>query len=184
MSKTTYISMLRGINLGSHNRIQMESLRTSLSALGFEQVRTYIQSGNAVFCSADRSTSKLSEKIERQILKDFNLTVPVISLTAEEMKRTIQKNPFLKQAGIDASRLHVTFLSDDPVPSAIQKLDSLAAGVDQFCCSAKAIYLHCPGGYGETKLSNGVFEKLLSVRATTRNWKTVNNLYQMATELE
>jgi uncharacterized protein (DUF1697 family) len=184
MSTTTYISLLRGINLGSHNRIKMESLRTSLSALGFEQVRTYIQRGNAVFCCGALPTSKLSEKIERQILNDFNLTVPVISLTAEEMNRTIRNNPFLQQAGIDISRLHVSFLSDNPVRSAIKKLDALAAGLDQFCCSAKVVYLHCPGGYGETRLSNGALGKLLSVRATTRNWKTVNNLYQMATELD
>lgn len=181
---TTYISMLRGINLGSHNRIKMESLRTSLATLGFERVRTYVQSGNAVFCCADVPTSKLSEKIERQILKDLGLTVPVISRTADEMKRTIHKNPFLKQDGIDSSKLHVTFLSEDPAQSAIKKLDTLADGADQFHCSAKAIYLYCPGGYGETKLSNHAFERLLSVRATTRNWKSVNNLYQMAADID
>ncbi len=181
---TTYISMLRGINLGPHNRIKMEFLRTSLATIGLDQIRTYVQSGNAVFSCADVPTAKLSEKIERQILKDFGLTVSVISLTADEMKSTIQKNPFVKQSGIDCSKMHVTFLAENPAPSAIKKLEALVAGADQFRYSARAVYLYCPGGYGETKLSNNAFEKLLLVRATTRNWKSVNNLYQMAADID
>jgi uncharacterized protein (DUF1697 family) len=180
----TFISMLRGVNLVSHNRMKMEALRTSLGALGFEQVQTYIQSGNVVFRSQESSAAKLCEKIEKQIFSDFGFTVPVILLTAKEMGVVIKNNPFLTQTGIDSSRLHITFLSQTPAASAVQTLAKLPAGADHFHHSRKAVYLYCPGGYGETKLSNNAFEKLLSVRATTRNWKTVNNLYQMATELE
>jgi uncharacterized protein (DUF1697 family) len=180
----TFISMLRGVNLASHNRMKMEALRTSLGALGLDQVRTYIQSGNAVFRSPESSAAKLCEKMEKQILSDFGFPVPVILLTAKEMGVVIKNNPFAAQAGIDSTRLHITFLSQAPAPSAVETLAKLAAGADQFYHSRKAVYLYCPGGYGETKLSNTAFEKLLSVRATTRNWKTVNALYQMAVELE
>jgi len=100
------------------------------------------------------------------------------------MGEIIQNNPFVTQAGVDSTKLHVTFLSQAPASSAVQTLGKLPAGGDQFRHSRKAIYLYCPGGYGETKLSNNAFEKLLSVRATTRNWKTVNTLYQMAAGLE
>ncbi len=176
--------MLRGVNLVTHNRMKMESLRTSLGALGLEQVQTYIQSGNVVFRCKESSAAKLCEKIEKRILADFGFTVPVISLTAKEMGEIIQNNPFVAQAGVDITKLHVTFLAHAPVSSALQTLGKLPVGTDQFRHSSKAIYLYCPGGYGETKLSNNAFEKLLSVRATTRNWKTVNTLYQMANELE
>ncbi len=180
----TFISMLRGVNLVTHNRMKMESLRTSLGALGLGQVQTYIQSGNVVFRCKESSAAKLCEKIEKRILADFGFTVPVISLTAKKMGEIIKNNPFVAQAGIDSTKLHVTFLSQAPAAAAVQTLGKLPSGADQFHHSRKVVYLYCPGGYGETKLSNNAFEKLLSVRATTRNWKTVNTLYQMATELE
>jgi uncharacterized protein (DUF1697 family) len=180
----TFISMLRGVNLASHNRMKMEALRTSLGALGFEHVQTYIQSGNVVFRSPESSAGKLCEKIENKILADFGFTTPAILLTAKEMGVVIKNNPFVTQAGIDSSRLHITFLSQTPAQSALQTLAKLPRGADQFRHAHKAVYLYCPGGYGETRLSNNTFEKLLSVRATTRNWKTVNALYQMAAGLK
>jgi uncharacterized protein (DUF1697 family) len=178
----TYISLLRGINVASHNRMKMEPLRSCLESLGFKQVRTYLQSGNLVFSGSTLPTQKLSENIEQQIHRDFGLSVPVISLTADELANVVENNPLLKQKGIDTSKLHVTFLAGSPQPQSLKRLDSLPAGTDQFRCSGRIIYLSCPGGYGETKLSNVALEKCLLVRATTRNWMTVNNLYQMASE--
>jgi uncharacterized protein (DUF1697 family) len=175
-----YISMLRGINVGPHNKIKMDRLRESFEALGFEQVKTYVQSGNVVFKTAKRSTSDLSKKIEERVLKDFGYSVPVISKTAEEMGKTIQNNPFLTMKGIDASKLHVTFLSQVPGQPALKKLDALVAGSDEFHYWGNEIYLYCPNGYGRTKLSNNALERVLGVRATTRNWRTVNNLYQIS----
>jgi uncharacterized protein (DUF1697 family) len=177
-----YISLLRGVNIGAHNRMKMEPLRTCLEGLGYERVRTYLQSGNAVFNCRKLSTAELSHKIEQQICAVFNLSVSVISLTAEEIAGAIRNNPFLAQRGIDTTKLLITFLSESPAPSAVKTLDSLSGGNDQFRSSGKVIYLFCPNGYGETKLSNSAFEKRLSVRATTRNWKTANSLYQMAAQ--
>lgn len=177
-----YISMLRGVNVGSHNRIKMERFRESCKALGFERIQTYIQSGNAVFRAERQSPLAVSQRIEERILADFGLSVPVLTRTSADMNKTIQGNPFLNKRGIDLTKLHVTFLSHVPAKAGLEKMAAVAPGPDAFHHCGEAIYLHCPNGYGETKLSNTFFEKTLSVSATTRNWKTVNKLYEMALE--
>jgi len=179
---TTYISMLRGINVGGHNKAPMNRLRAMFEALGCEQVRTYIQSGNVVFKTAKSAPSFLSRKIEERILMDFGFSVSVISRTSAELGKAIHNNPFLREKGIDPLQLHVTFLSQAPVRTALRKLDTLATDPDRFRCSRREIYLHCPDGYGRTRLSNNALEMALSVTATTRNWRTVNKLYEMAME--
>jgi uncharacterized protein (DUF1697 family) len=113
------------------------------------------------------------------LLRHFNMSVPVIVRTAEEVGDVLRNNPFLKERGIDVSRLHVTFLSLTPQKTDVKRLDAIAAGPDRFHCRGQEIYLHCPNGFGGTKLSIAAFEKVLSVGATTRNWNTVNKLYEM-----
>jgi len=177
----TYIALLRGVNVGAHNRMKMDQLRQSLEGLGFVEVRTYIQSGNVVFKNARHSPSDLSQRIEQRIFRDFGLSVPVISRTAEELGKAIQNNPFLRERGIDLSKLHVTFLSEAPAQSSLKKLDTLAAGRDQFRYCGKEIYLYCPDGLARTKLFGNASDRALAVSATTtRNWKTVNTLYAMS----
>ena len=96
------------------------------------------------------------------------------------MKKIVGDNPFVKEEGIDRSKLHVTFLSAFPNKAALGKLDALNAQPDQFHINGREVYLYCPNGYGRTKLSNAIFERLLSVEATTRNWKTVNSLVELS----
>jgi uncharacterized protein (DUF1697 family) len=177
-----YISMLRGVNVGPHNRMKMDQLRTSFEALGFEQVRTYGQSGNAIFRTSKKSLLGLSKRIEERILADFGFAVPVITKTREDVGCTINANPFLTERGTDLSKLHVTFLSQAPLEAALKKLTAVDAGLDKFHHAGGAIYLHCSKGYSDTKLSNNFIEKTLGISATTRNWKTVNTLYEMASE--
>jgi len=179
---STYISMLRGINVGGHNQIKMTALRELFEALGFEQVRTYIQSGNVVFKAGKSSALQVSRKVEERIAKAFGFRVSVVTRTSAEMGSVIENNPFLKTKGIDPTRLHVTFLSEAPEPAALSKLEALAAAPDQFRGSGREIYLHCPNGYGNTKLSNNTLEQVLAVSATTRNWNTVNKLYEVSLE--
>src|SRR5258708_17917811 len=107
----TYISMLRGINVGGHKRIKMDQLRKSFEALGFEQVKTYIQSGNVVFSGGKLSSAVVSTKIEGKIFGDFCFLVSVISMTQDELERTMQQNPFVKCCGIDQTKIHVYFLT-------------------------------------------------------------------------
>ncbi len=175
-----YISMLRGINVAGHKQVKMAALQVAFESLGFSQVRTHIQSGNVVFKAAKSAPPDLSRKIEGKILDEFGFDVPVITRTSEEMGEVIRGNPFLKEKGIDLSKLHVTFLSGVPAPAALKALASLAAKPDQFRACGREIYLYCPNGYGNTKLSNNALEKVLSLSATTRNWNTVNKLYAMS----
>jgi uncharacterized protein (DUF1697 family) len=160
----------------------MDQLRQSFETLGFGQVRTYIQSGNLIFKGRKQSPLSLARRIEERILADFGFSVPVITKSSLEMSKTIQSNSFLKERGIDPSKLHVTFLSQTPGTAALKKLAAVTASREEFRYAGEAVYLHCPNGYGETKLSNSFFERILSVRATTRNWRTVNKLHEMSLE--
>jgi uncharacterized protein (DUF1697 family) len=171
--------MLRGINVGAHKRIKMDKLRQSFEALRFEQVKTFIQSGNVVFKTGKLSTTTLSKRIEERILDDFGFAVSVITRTVDEMIGTIANNPFVKDRSIDQEKLHVMFLSAVPTPAALKTLDALTAAPDQFRCLGKDIYLYLPNGTVESKLMKSPLGRVLSVATTTRNWKTVNSLHQM-----
>lgn len=151
-------------------------------ALGLENVKTYVQSGNVVFKAPKNFPETLSEQVQEKILRDFGFSVSVVVRSSEELGDTIKRNPFLSEKGIDASKLHVSFLSQTPEKSALQALEALPQKPDEFRARGKAIYLYCPNGYGRTKLSNNTLERALSVRATTRNWRTVNRLYEMSLE--
>jgi uncharacterized protein (DUF1697 family) len=175
-----FIAMLRGINVSGHNTIKMENLRAALAALGFGEVKTYIQSGNIVFQTANASPAVLAEKIAKKIQADFGLSVPVIVRSSEELGEVLKHNPLLRRTGVDETKMHVTFLSGLAPKNAEEILKSLAGESEQFAVCGREIYLHCPDGYGETKLSSSAIEKKLSVQATTRNWKTVNVLHALA----
>jgi uncharacterized protein (DUF1697 family) len=174
-----YIAMLRGINVSGQKLIKMEQLRASFEALGFSDVKTYVQSGNVLFKTAKISETNLTAKIAKKILSDFGHSVSVLVRTPAELGE-ILKSPFAKKAGIDVGRLYVTFLSQPAPKSADDALKLLAAKTEQFFVSGREIHLHCPDGYGNTKFSNNAIEKKLSAQATTRNWRTVNALFEMA----
>jgi uncharacterized protein (DUF1697 family) len=179
MSKAAFISLLRGINVGGQKPVKMDRLRQSFEEIGFERVRTYIQSGNVVFEAPKGDPARISKIIEGQMLGEFGFEIPVVTIRAQELESAIKNNPFLKDKRIDAARLYVTFLSQPPSASALKALSALDGGPDRLHHAAKAVYLYCPNGYGKTKLSNNAIEKALSVKATTRNWQTVNTLYAM-----
>jgi uncharacterized protein (DUF1697 family) len=176
---TTYIAILRGINVSGHRIIRMEALRASLAALGFKNIRTYVQSGNVVF-ETDGPASGLAAKIEKRIVSDFGFDITVLTKTAKELADIVKRNPLLKDKAIDPTKLHVTFLSDDPPKNAPDLLKPLVTGGEQFRILGRAVYLYCPNGYGNTRLSNPAIEKKLSCGATTRNWNTTKTLLEMA----
>lgn len=176
---TTFIAMLRGINVSGHRIIKMEALRASLAGLGFKHIQTYVQSGNVIF-EADEPVAGLAGKISQKILDDFSFDVPVLVKTDKELAEIIDRNPFVKDKAMDAEKLHVTFLSDDPPKNAVELLQPLAAGEEQARIAGRAVYLYCPNGYGNTKLTNTAIEKKLACGATTRNWKTTRKLLEMA----
>jgi uncharacterized protein (DUF1697 family) len=179
---TIYVAMLRGVNVGG-NSLKMDWLREACEGIGLQNVRTYVQSGNIVFASR-LSGEKLAKSLKMTIDAQTRLPVTVVVRSASEMAKIIAGNPFPKQKGIDLTKLHVTFLAKPPSKPALEKLDALAGTRDEYRLAGREIYLHCPINYGETKLSNTAIEKVLSVGATTRNWKTVTVLHEMAAAAE
>lgn len=180
----TYISILRGINVGAHKKIQMTDLKVLYGDLKFKNVTTYIQSGNVIFKANKQSDEVLAHKIEKAIYERYGFEVPVIIRSAEEMKNIIAVNPFLKEPNINEEKLHVTFLTETPDKAKIESIKDLDYSPDRFIIIDKKIFLYCPNGYGITKLSNNFFENKLKVSATTRNWKTVNKLVEIAEEVK
>jgi uncharacterized protein (DUF1697 family) len=175
---TTYVAILRGINVSGHKIIRMERLRAVIGELGFAQVKTYVQSGNVIF-ETDKPSAGLAVKIERKIFEEFGFDVPVLTKSSKELKDIIKRNLLAKDPAIDQAKLHVTFLSDDPPRNALELLQPLAEGAEQVHLAGRAVYLYCPNGYGNTRLTNTAIEKKLSCRATTRNWATTNKLLEM-----
>jgi uncharacterized protein (DUF1697 family) len=177
---TVYVAMVRGVNVGG-NPLRMDWLREACEHIGLQNVRTYAQSGNIIFSSRSNAL-KLAETLKTTIDAQTRLPVAVVIRSTSEMANIVAGNPFLKHKGLDITKLHVTFLAKAPSKPALDKLDALAGTRDQYRLVRQEIYLHCPINYGQTKLSNTAIEKVLSVGATTRNWKTVTTLCAMATE--
>jgi uncharacterized protein (DUF1697 family) len=179
-----YIALLRGINVGAHKRMKMDKLRASCEALGFKNVRTYIQSGNVVFQASEASSEAVGKKLEAEILKTFGFSSDVIARTAKEIKQIIESNPLLKEAGVIAEKLHVVFLADAPMPDAKKKLEALTLPPDKVRHSGKEIYFYFPNGVSGSSIWKHSLDRILGTSGTMRNWKTVNTIYQMAAECE
>jgi uncharacterized protein (DUF1697 family) len=175
-----YVAMLRGINVGPHNRIKMPALADLFSELGHTDVVTYIQSGNVVFKSRSKSAATLARNIEKRIASDLGCEVAVLLRSQEELGRAVKANPFLKQKKADPKHLHVTFLAGEPDAALVRAAKEFDVGHDEFVVRGRDVYLHCPTGYGNTKINNGYFEKKLKTLATTRNWNSVTKLLELA----
>ena len=176
---TTYAALLRGINVGGHAKVGMDDLRRLFMALGHEAVRTYIQSGNVVFSSSVDEPSRLVDEIEQRIASDLGVIVTVLLRTGGELAQVVADNPFLDREA-DLSKLHVTFLAERPSAERVARLEPPTGEVDELALAGREVYLHCPNGYGRTKVNNTWIEKHLAVAATTRGWKTVVKLNDLA----
>ena len=171
---TTYVALLRGINVSGKNPIKMAVLRELMESLGHEAVETYVQSGNVVFRSRTRSPAKLAASIEVRITQDLGLTVAVLVRTGEELAALVAATPPV--GANDLEHLHVTFLAHSPKKTAIGALEGAHDAPDECAVAGREVYVHCPNGYGRTKLNNTFFERKLDATATTRSWKTVARL--------
>lgn len=157
----------------------MDRLRKTYESLGLSNVTSYIQSGNVVFSSNSNNIKELEHQIFQQITTDFGFEVPVIVLSVEKLKQVINHNPFLNDPDKIPDFFHLTFLSDKPEESDYSVIEAKKQSGEEIIFSKDAVYLYCPEGYGKTKLTNSFLETRLKVCATTRNWKTVNELLQI-----
>jgi len=181
MKQNTYIALLRGINVSGQKIIKIDELRKLFENLGFKNVKTYIQSGNVVFNSKIESIDKIVKSIEKKIKEVFSFDVTVIIRNRDELGKIIQINPFLKNKPVE--KLYVSFLSDIADDNKTEKLYKYRSETEEFLLIGKEMYLYYPDGYGRSKLTNNIFESKLGVKATTRNWNTVNKLFEMSKEL-
>jgi uncharacterized protein (DUF1697 family) len=178
------ISMLRGVNVGPHNRIKMDKLRAVYESLQFENPRTYVQSGNVVFRSKQRSTPQLAKKIQAAIQKQCSCNPVVILRTTQEMRAAIAASPFAKGRQLEPGKILVTFLDAEPPAGAHATIQGLKQYPEELHLKGRELYIYFPNGAGKTKLPWSAVEKLLKVNGTARNWNSVTNLLKMAEEME
>jgi uncharacterized protein (DUF1697 family) len=174
------IALLRGVNVGGHNRVPMAHLRELLLELGYEDVRTHLQSGNAVF-TAGAPPEVAAREIEGQLERSLGLGVRVLVRTAAELARVVSANP-LPAAVAEPSRFLVTFLSAPPDPDLLGQLDPADFEPELFGFGERELYVWCPDGVRTLKLSYAFLERRFGVVATARNWRTVTRLLALARE--
>lgn len=170
-----YIALFRGINVGGKNILPMNELVEILESMGFENVQTYIQSGNVVFQSRKKAGSKDAADISNRVLEKKGFEPSVLLLGEKDLQNAIANNPFPTDSG---KALHFFFMKSLPEEPDIQKLESLKTDSEEIALHAGVFYLYAPEGIGRSKLAANV-EKALGVPGTARNWNTVNKLMSM-----
>ena len=176
----TYIALLRGINVGGKNPLPMTGLVALLENIGAQKIKTYIQSGNAVFHSAEKSRSQLSQRLTAEIKKRYGFEPYTLILGLDAIEKAIAENPF-PEAEADPRALHLGFLAFTPKSPDLKKLNALKKESERFHLSDSVFYLYAPEGVGRSKLAASN-EKLLGVPMTDRNWRTVCKIREMARE--
>lgn len=179
---TIYIALIRGINVGGKNRLPMKALVAMLETMGCCRVKTYIQSGNAVFESDEKDALKLSHEISLAIGQQCGFEPSVIILKSQAMQRAMAENPF-PQAAADPKAVHLGFLSGPPESPNLKKLAELRKDGENFRLLDQVFYLYTPEGIGRSKLAANA-EKLLGVAMTSRNWQTVGAIRDLTQSLE
>lgn len=174
----THIVLLRGINLGSRNRIAMPELRAALEEAGFEDVKTYVQSGNIVLSSKSKPEAT-AQKIGRLIRDRFGLDIAVVARTRAELARVVKKNP-LGDVARDPKRYQVSFLAGKLDRETRRELEAAAADQERVVFHGREIYAWHPAGVARSKLWAALASNKLAVEATARNWTTVTKLLEMA----
>jgi uncharacterized protein (DUF1697 family) len=179
----TCIALLRAVNVGGTGKLPMADLRAVLKKLGYSNIETYIQSGNAVFDAAGKP-AKIAPDLAAALEKLVGTPVGVVIRTHEELDRVIAENPFAAEAAADGARVHVAFLAATAPKSAKEGLDGIIAKYptrrDRYHLAGDTLYLHLPDGAAETKFSGKPLDKALGVMGTARNWNTVLKLHAMS----
>lgn len=170
-----YIALLRGINVGGQKKILMADLRALLESQGFNNVVSYIQSGNLLFSSSENTDH--AHRIQKAIIDKYGWEVPVLITTPDHIKKQLDACPFPSPAKENS---YFVLFNDTPSKEQLESIEDISYPGEEFVVGDHCIYLYCEAGYGRAKLSNNFFEKKLRVTATTRNYKTLLKLTQMA----
>lgn len=181
---TTWIGLLRAVNLGSHNKVSMAELRDLLGGLGLIQPRTLLQSGNIVFDSDQRSAARLETRLEDAVREHLGLDTAILLRSAAEWQAMIDHNPFAAAARDDPGHLLLLTLCDEPDADAVAALRDAIRGREQVHVAGRHAWIVYPDGIGRSKLTTALIEKKLGTVATGRNWNTVLKLAALAAQTE
>lgn len=176
---STYIALLRGINVSGQKKIKMADLREQLSELGWQNIQTYIQSGNVIFESDDDDLKELGQKLAEKIKEHYGFEVPTMVKRPADFQHVLEHNPFSKELEEIPKQFYVTFLAEAPDKEKVEALRQVDYSPEQWGLVGTDIYFYPPQGYGRAKMHNNFFEKKLKVQATTRNWRTIQVLLEM-----
>ncbi|MNR97065.1 hypothetical protein D3C72_282300 [compost metagenome] len=179
---TTHLALLRGINVSGHNMIKMDALKTTLENIGFQNVQTYIQSGNVFVDTEEESPAKVGFLIKQEIFKVFGHEVPVVVIGKNDLEACFSNNAFLKEKEMDTKKLYVAFVSITLRSDSINDLKMSQVKPDEANIDASRIYIKYAVGAGKTRFDQKYIEKKLNVIATIRNWNTVSQLLKMYEE--
>jgi uncharacterized protein (DUF1697 family) len=174
------IVLLRGINLGSRNRVAMPELRELFDGAGFDDVRTYVQSGNVVLTSG-QGPDRLARKCERLIAERFGLDIPMVARTRDEVAAVVERDP-LGDVATNPKRYQVSFLGSELDAETVRKLEAARVEPERLAVVGREVYAWHPEGVARSRLWTLLAGKGLGVTATARNWTTVTKLLAMADE--
>jgi uncharacterized protein (DUF1697 family) len=175
---SVHVALLRGINVGGKNRLPMRDLVAMFRAVGCSEVQSYIQSGNIIFRASQPVIRRVPALITQAISDRFDLRVPVVTRTAEELREIVDGNPFLRE-GADQKALCVAFLAHIPEAARVASLDPSRSPPDAFSVHGREVYLHCPNGFARTRLTTDYFDTKLATTSTMRNWRTVLEILEL-----
>ena len=178
----TYVALLRGINVSGQKLIKMAELRAQLAELPYDNIRTYIQSGNILFEREAAEPAVIEEEVRQLIAKHYGFDVPVMVKTREDLDYVVNNHPFIHQRNEDPKFVHVTFLAEEPDPERVAKLREEDYSPEEWVLDGTYFYFFSPKGMGNAKMSNTFVENRLKVKATGRNWRTTMKLWEMAGE--
>lgn len=178
------IAMLRGVNVGGHNKIKMEELRGLCKSLKLRDACTYVQSGNLIFRTEERDLDLLAKRLQNAVERKFGFRPDVILRSAAEMRGVIGRNPFAKRRGIEPNRLLVTFLASEPELEAREKAAQLNTAPEELRIDRRELYIYYPNGMARPKVSWATIERVLKTSGTGRNWNSVTKMLEMAEQLE
>lgn len=176
----TYIALLRGINVAGQKKMPMAEVRKMMVDLGFKEVQTYIQSGNIIFKSTSDTVRKLEKSIHTAIDKAFGFDVPVLVKSVAEIKSIVVQNPFDDKEDLEKNRIYFVLLQEPANPELVIAFKKIEYPNEKYVVSDNCVYLCCKNGYGKAKLNNNLIERKLKVKATTRNYKTMNTLIELS----